>query len=108
MAGAEWDYINTEGAVRALTLWRDWVAAAKPSQEVLVWAQGDAADSFRAGLSAMVIQGSWDVGNMAEAPFDWGLRMLPARGAGRPPRLGRRDFTYAISAQVAHPTSPSR
>lgn len=103
MAGAEWNNINTEGAVRALTLWRDFVANGQASPEVLVWPQGDAAASFRAGQSAMVIQGSWDVDTMSQAPFDWGLWMLPPEEVGGPRVSAAGDFTYAIPAAAEHP-----
>lgn len=103
MAGAEWDNINTEGGVRALTLWRDFVAKGEASPEVLVWSQGDAASSFRAGQAAMVIQGSWDVKNMAEAPFDWGLWMLPPEKEGGLRVSAAGNFTYAIPASAKNP-----
>lgn len=103
MAGAEWDNINTEGSVRALTLWRDFVASGQASPEVLVWPQGDAAASFRAGQSAMVIQGSWDVDTMSQAPFEWGLWMLPPEEEGGQRVSAAGDFTYAIPAAAKNP-----
>lgn len=103
MAGAEWDRIDDPGAVRALELWRDFVANGLASQEVLIWSQGDAADSFRSQRSAMVIQGSWDVGNMAAAPFGWGLWMLPPEEPGGKRVSAAGDFTYAIAASSENP-----
>jgi len=98
MAGAEWDRINEPGAVRALEMWRDFVVNGLASQEVLVWSQGDAADSFRAQRAAMVIQGSWDVANMVAAPFEWNLWMLPPEEVGGLRVSAAGDFTYAVAA----------
>lgn len=103
MAGAEWDNINTAGGVRALTLWRDFVANHEASPEVLVWSQGDAASSFRSSQAAMVIQGSWDVKEMAKAPFDWGLWMLPPEKEGGQRVSAAGNFTYAIPASAKNP-----
>lgn len=103
MAGAEWDNINTEGGVRALTLWRDFVAQGQASPEVLVWPQGDAAASFRSGQAAMVIQGSWDVDTMSEAPFEWGLWMLPPEEEGGQRVSAAGDFTYGIPGAAENP-----
>ena len=103
MAGAEWDNINTDGAVRALQLWTDFVENGQASPEVLVWSQGDAASSFRSGQAAMVIQGSWDVDNMAASDIEWGLWMLPPEDEGGQRVSAAGDFTYAIPASADNP-----
>lgn len=103
MAGAEFDRIDHAGAIAALQMWRDFVADGLASQEVLVWSQSDAADAFRAERAAMVIQGSWDVGTMAQAPFAWGLWMLPPQQDGGPRVSAAGDFTYGINARSENP-----
>lgn len=99
MAGADWQDINQPGAVRALELWTSFVSDGIASQEVLVWGQGDAAESFRAGRAAMVIQGNWDLGNMVDSSVDFGLWQLPPEEAGGKRVSAAGNFTYGINAK---------
>lgn len=103
MAGAEFDNINAPGGVRALTLWRDFVQNGLASREVLVWAQTDAADTFRAGSAAMVIQGNWDLPQMEHTPFEWGLWLLPPEEEGGLRVSAAGNFTYGITTTSQHP-----
>lgn len=97
MAGVDWQDINQPGAVRALELWTGFVEDGLASQEVLVWGQGDAAESFRSGRAAMVIQGNWDLGNMEEAGINYGLWKLPPEEEGGKRVSAAGNFTYGIS-----------
>ncbi len=103
MAGAEFDNINAEGGVRALEFWEKLVEEGLASREVLVQSQGDAADTFRAGTAAMVIQGNWDLPNMDNLPFDYRLALLPPEEEGGLRVSAAGNFTYAISTASEHP-----
>ncbi|MBN9433343.1 MAG: sugar ABC transporter substrate-binding protein [Bosea sp.] len=103
MTGEDWTNVDTDGARRALTLWKTFVDEGLASKEVLVQAQSDAADMFRAGKAAMVLQGNWDLPNMEGLPFKYRLALLPPEKEGGLQVSAAGNFTYGINKQSAHP-----
>lgn len=102
MAGVEFDNINAPGGVRALEFWERLVDNGISSQEVLVQSQGDAAELFRNGINAMVIQGNWDLPNMEDLPFEYKLALLPPEEEGGLRVSAAGNHTYGISKASEH------
>lgn len=104
MAGASYENINTEGAVKALDIWKTIIDEKLASPDTLTRSQWDSTGTFNSGNAAMAISGPWELDRMvAEAKFDWGVALLPVpeEGAERSSAMG--DFNWAIFANTEHP-----
>lgn len=94
MTGADFDDVNTEGAVRALTLWKRFIDEGIASRDTLIRSQWDSTGTFNAGSAAMAISGPWELPRMrGEADFDVRAFALPVpqEGAPRASALGEGD-----------------
>lgn len=104
MAGASYDNINTDGAVRALDIWKTIIDEKLASPDTLTRSQWDATGTFNSGNAAMAISGPWELDRMvAEAKFDWGVTLLPVPEAGAERSSAMGDFNWAIFANSEHP-----
>jgi multiple sugar transport system substrate-binding protein len=104
MAGATYDHINTDGAVKALTTWKQIIDEKLASPDTLTRSQWDATATFNAGNAAMAISGPWEIDRMLkDAKFDWGTALLPVpqQGAERSSAMG--DYNWAIFSKTKHP-----
>ena len=104
MAGASYESINTEGAVKALDTWKTIIDEKLASPDTLTRSQWDSTGTFNSGNAAMAISGPWELDRMVEeAKFDWGVALLPVpeEGAERSSAMG--DFNWAIFANSEHP-----
>jgi multiple sugar transport system substrate-binding protein len=104
MAGATYDNINTDGAVKALTVWKEIMDDKLASPDTLTRGQWDSTATFNAGNAAMAISGPWELDRMVkDAKFDWGVALLPVpqEGAERSSAMG--DFNWAIFSSSKHP-----
>jgi multiple sugar transport system substrate-binding protein len=104
MAGGSYDHINTDGAVKALTTWKQIMDEKLASPDTLTRSQWDATATFNAGNAAMAISGPWEIDRMlTDAKFDWGVALLPVPedGAKRSSAMG--DYNWAIFANSKHP-----
>lgn len=104
MAGASYENINADGAVKALDTWKQIIDEKLASPDTLTRGQWDSTGTFNSGNAAMVISGPWELDRMiAEAKFDWGVALLPVpeEGAERSSAMG--DFNWAIFASTKHP-----
>ncbi|MGA1802331.1 ABC transporter substrate-binding protein [Rhizobium sp. HT1-10] len=104
MAGATYDHINTDGAVKALTDWKQIMDEKLASPDTLTRGQWDATATFNAGNAAMAISGPWEIDRMLkDAKFDWGTALLPVpkEGAERSSAMG--DYNWAIFSKSKHP-----
>lgn len=72
--------MNTEGGIKALTLYKDLIDSGAMSKEVINWTQGDVMNQFISGNLAMMINGPWQVPTMRkEAPnLKWNVAIIPA------------------------------
>lgn len=85
MKGANFDNINTEGAVEALTFWKTFLDEGLSSQDVLTQSQTESTNTFIAGNAAMAITGNWEINRVSsDAKFKWGAAMLPLPEGGQP------------------------
>ncbi|WP_416797390.1 ABC transporter substrate-binding protein [Ciceribacter azotifigens] len=104
MAGASYENINADGAVKALDTWKTIIDEKLASPDTLTRSQWDSTGTFNSGNAAMAISGPWELDRMiAEAKFDWGVALLPVpqEGAERSSAMG--DFNWAIFASTQHP-----
>lgn len=104
MAGATYDHINTDGAVKALTTWKQIIDEKLASPDTLTRSQWDSTATFNAGNAAMAISGPWEIDRMLkDAKFDWGTALLPVpqEGAERSSAMG--DYNWAIFSKTKHP-----
>ena len=94
MTGADFDNVDTEGAIRALTLWKQFIDEGIASRDTLIRSQWDSTGTFNAGSAAMAISGPWELPRMrSEADFDVRAFALPVphQGATRVSALGEGD-----------------
>lgn len=94
MTGGDYDHVNTEGAVQALTLWKRFIDEGLASPDTLIRGQWDSTGTFNAGSAAMAISGPWELPRMSrEAAFDYRVALLPAPSldAPRASALGEGD-----------------
>lgn len=84
MKGANFDSINTDGAVEALTFWKTFLAEGLSSPDVLTQSQTESTNTFIAGNAAMAVTGNWEINRMAsDTNFNWGVTMLPTPEDGQ-------------------------
>ncbi len=94
MTGGDYTNINTEGAARALNLWKQFIDEGIASPDTLIRSQWDSTGTFNAGSAAMSISGPWEIPRMSEeAQFEWRVALLPVpeEGAERASALGEGD-----------------
>lgn len=104
MSGGGYDKINTEGAVRALTIWKTLLDEKLASPDTLTRGQWDSTGTFNSGNAAMVISGPWELNRMSqEAKFDWRATLLPEPEVGAPRSSAMGDFNWAIFKSSKHP-----
>ncbi len=104
MAGGGYDKINSEGAVKALEIWKRILDEKLASPDTLTRGQWDSTGTFNSGNAAMAISGPWELDRMVqEAKFDWGVTLLPVPEVGAERSSAMGDFNWAIFASSEHP-----
>jgi multiple sugar transport system substrate-binding protein len=102
--GADFNTLNSDGAVRALEFWQKLIDTKVSSPDVLVWRQNDATGQFMAGNAAMSISGPWELPALAQgAKFDYRVALLPGETESSPRASALGEFQNAILASSAHP-----
>lgn len=104
MGGGSYEKINSEGAVKALEIWKQIIDEKLASRDTLTRSQWDSTGTFNSGNAAMAISGPWELDRMIEeAKFDWGVTLLPVpeEGAERSSAMG--DFNWAIFSNSKNP-----
>ena len=96
--GGDIDDLAAPEAVEALELWVEFVEEGYMSREVINFTQGDAYSQWRAGTSAMAIDGSWRVEFLRGDPvdFEWRIALLPY---SKEPASALGGENWAISSQ---------
>lgn len=81
--GADWNALNSPGAVRAVQFWQKLVDDKVSSPDTLTRTQSEAAQSFINGNAAMDIDGPWELPGIAKgAKFKWRVALLPVEKTG--------------------------
>ncbi|MDR3515491.1 MAG: sugar ABC transporter substrate-binding protein [Azospirillaceae bacterium] len=108
-AGADFDTLGSDGALRALQFWQKLVDDKVASPDVLVYRQNDATGQFAAGNAAMSISGPWELPTLQkDAHFTWRVALLPGETATSPRASALGEFANAIFKTSAHPAEAFR
>ncbi len=93
--------MNSEGGIKALTLYQELIDSGAMSKEVINWTQGDVMNQFISGNLAMMINGPWQVPTMrAEAPdLKWNVDLIPMDKANASD-LGGENFAVINNDNV--------
>lgn len=92
--GGTYDQIDSQEAQNAVQLYVDLVQDGSMSPEIITMGQGDIRDRFVAGQVAMMINGTWEVGQMKDGKtypdmdFNWDVALIPAGPEGSYSCLG--------------------
>lgn len=109
MAGGSYRHINSEGAVKALTVWKTLMDEKLASPDSLTRGQWDSTGTFNSGNAAMAISGPWELNRMSsEAKFDWRVTLLPVPQPGAERSSAMGDFNWAIFSSTKHPAEAFR
>lgn len=74
--GGDLDDYATSGA-EALSFLKGMIDEGSVSSAVTNYSQEDARTQFTAGKVAMMMNGPWELQNLADVPFEWGVAPLP-------------------------------
>lgn len=89
--------IATPQVRQALQLWTDMVSDGAASKSVVNWGQADVMEQFKAGKSAMMINGPWQFPVLdEEKDLDYGVVPIPAPRAGNSRVAPLGGETWAI------------
>lgn len=77
--GESYDTIDSEGGIKALTLFKELTESGAMSKDCINWTQGDVMNQFISGNVAMMINGPWQIPTMEEeAPdLNWKVALIP-------------------------------
>ncbi|MEU9188419.1 extracellular solute-binding protein [Streptomyces sp. NPDC048484] len=81
-AGAELTQLDSDQAVSALTLWKDWLGKGYAPNSVLNNTQTTSWQEFASGDYAFAENGTWQLANAKKAGFDYGVIPVPAASGG--------------------------
>jgi len=103
-AGADYDNIAADGAVKALELWQKIIDEKVASPDTLIRSQYDSTATFNAQNAAMAISGPWELPRMSkDAKFDFRVATLPVWNIGDKPASALGEGNNAIFAATKHP-----
>jgi multiple sugar transport system substrate-binding protein len=94
-AGADLSELNSPEAVEALELWKGWLDAGYAPNSVIGNSQNTVWEEFLTGEFAFAENGTWQVNSAAEAPFETGVIVLPAKDGGAAPAPTGGEFIIA-------------
>lgn len=92
--GGDVETFATDGAT-ALTFLKGMVDDGSMSSAVANYSQEDARTQFVTGKTAMMINGPWELGNLAESGIDYGVMPLPAGEESATGLGGENVVTFA-------------
>ena len=100
-AGSDWDRLDSPGTVEALEFYKTLVDNGYMSAEVVNYSANDNTNQFIAGKTAMVIEGSWKLGQVQEqADFEFGIARIPKGPKGFQNVLGGHNFAIVDNEKV--------
>ncbi|MEU1184011.1 extracellular solute-binding protein [Streptomyces sp. NPDC005820] len=81
-SGAKLTALDSDQAVSALSLWKDWLKSGYAPNSVLNNTQTTSWQEFASGDYAFAENGTWQLGNADKAGFDYGVLPVPGAGGG--------------------------
>lgn len=104
MAGASWDNLNSEGAIKALEFWTELYKSGNVNPDAINTGQWDLTGVFNSGKTAMHISGPWELNRMSEtAEFDWRVTLLPTMDGSDVRSSALGEFAHLINGSTEHP-----
>ncbi len=99
--GVDSYHINSEGGIKALTLYQTLSEDGSLPKEAINWTQGDVMNQFISGNLAMMINGTWQVPTMREQVPDlkWNVTYIP-KDKQYATGLGGENFAIIASGHV--------
>lgn len=94
-------HINSEGGIKALTLYKTLSEAGSLPKEAINWTQGDVMNQFISGNLAMMVNGTWQVPTMRETVPDlhWNVTYIP-KDKQYASGLGGENFAIIATGHV--------
>ena len=107
--GADWDKLNSPGAIRAVEFWQKLLDEKLASRDTLNRGQSDSTATFVNGNAAMVVSGPWEIpGIDKNAKFKWRVALLPGEKADSPRTSALGEQSYVIPKTAANPKAAFR
>jgi len=98
-AGSDLNNFDSEGTVKAITLWKNLIDNGYMPKDILTQNQQDIALQFINGKVAMMVNGTWQTGNLQQkANFDWDIVQLPKDKKGGT-ILGGENFAITSTSE---------
>ncbi|GKU82040.1 sugar ABC transporter substrate-binding protein [Niallia sp. NCCP-28] len=98
-AGSDLNNFNSEGTVKAITLWKNLIDNGYMPKDILTQNQQDIALQFINGKTAMMVNGTWQTSNLQQkANFDWDIVQLPEDKKGGT-ILGGENFAVTSTSE---------
>ena len=94
-SGADLKDLASADAVSAVQLWVDWMKQGYAPNSVINNTQTTAWQEFSAGDFGFVENGTWQMGNAEELPFEYGVISIPAKDGGAAPAPTGGEFVAA-------------
>lgn len=101
-SGADLKHLDSDKAVKALTLWTDWVKKGYAPNSVINNTQTTSWQEFATGDFAFGENGTWQLGNVKKAGIDYGILTVPAvDGGAAPAPTGGEFMTIPVQKDTA-------
>jgi multiple sugar transport system substrate-binding protein len=94
-------HLNSEGGIKALTLYQTLSTDGSLPKEAINWTQGDVMNQFSAGNLAMMVNGTWQIPTMRAniTGFKWNVTYIP-KDKQYASDLGGENFAIIASGHV--------
>ncbi|MET9776615.1 sugar ABC transporter substrate-binding protein [Streptomyces sp. NPDC006367] len=91
-SGAELTDLDSDRAVAALSLWKDWLEKGYAPNSVINNTQTTSWQEFASGDYAFAENGTWQLANAEKTGFDYGILPIPAATGGNAPAPTGGEF----------------
>lgn len=100
-AGAQLTDLSSADAVAAVELWKSWLDRRYAPNSVVGNTQTTSWQEFATGEYAFTENGTWQLGNVAELDFEYGVIPIPSRDGGvAPAPTGGEFVTVPVQGQA--------
>jgi multiple sugar transport system substrate-binding protein len=108
-SGADLKKLDSPEAVKALTLWTDWVKKGYAPNSVINNTQTTSWQEFATGNFAFAENGTWQLGNVKKAGIDYGILTVPGiNGGGAAAPTGGEFMTIPVQKDTKRYTTSEK
>ncbi|MCI1962587.1 MAG: extracellular solute-binding protein [Ancrocorticia sp.] len=108
-AGADLTKLDSDQAVAALSLWKDWVDKGYAPNTVLQNSQNTTWEEFLTGDFGFGLNGTWQVNSAADADFTTGVIEIPGENSGvAPAPTGGEFITTPVQSDTSRYTTTKK